>query len=342
MKVLVTGATGFLGRSVVQALLKHHHEVRAFVRPGTMDAPFGTDSHVELYRGDLRAAADLLPAFDGVDVLIHLAAVVSGSDDAQLAGTLVGTERLLDAMSRSQTNRLVLASTLSVYDWRAPWFSLTEATPLQSGPLLYRRDGYAISKVWQEKIVRRQAAKAGWQLTVLRPGFIWGPGNEWCIGAGIDLGRLRVINGPFRRLPLTYVTNCANAFAAAAESSMQQETILNVLDSDVVRAWRFARDYQKTDMVRRTLIPVPYHLVLGLACCAAIVARLLFGPRYRLPAVLNPLRHRAMFCGLRFPNERIQEQLGWRPALDYEQSLQHMRSAQPRNGLQRELSAELQ
>lgn len=317
MKVLVTGATGFLGKQVVRALLKRGHAVRAMVRPGIAETEWHDENSVEVYHADLRSSDDLLPAFDGVDVLIHLAAVVSGSEDAQLAGTVAGTERLLAAMARSQTRRLVLASTLSVYDWSAPWFSLTEETPLEPRHQLYRRDGYAISKTWQERIVRKAAESNDWNLTVLRPGFIWGSGNAWCVGAGIDIGRIRVVNGPLRRLPLTHVNNCAEAFAMAAEKPELRHATFNVFDSDVIRAWRFARDHQRSSGERRVLIPVPYHLGLGVAYLAAAIARVLFGPAYRLPAVLSPLRYRAMFRGLRFPNRRIMEQLGWAPAMDY-------------------------
>ena len=51
--------------------------------------------------------------------MIHLAAGVKGTEDAQFAASVVGTERLLEAMARSETKRLVLASSFSVYDWSA-------------------------------------------------------------------------------------------------------------------------------------------------------------------------------------------------------------------------------
>ena len=117
MKVLVTGANGFLGRHVVDALLARGVEVRAMVRPAARVEQFGWSSKVEIFRADLRTSRDLKRAFDGVDALIHLAAVVSGGEDAQFAGTVVGTERLLDAMAASACRRIVLCSSFSVYDY---------------------------------------------------------------------------------------------------------------------------------------------------------------------------------------------------------------------------------
>src|SRR5262249_19762419 len=80
-------------------------------------------------------------AFDDVDVLIHLAAVISGGEDAQFAGTVVGTERLLDAMGDSACRRLVLCSSFSVYDFSATHHTLDEKSPLHRVPDVYARDG---------------------------------------------------------------------------------------------------------------------------------------------------------------------------------------------------------
>src|SRR6185295_14550864 len=107
-------------------------------------------AEVEVFRADLRASRDLETAFEGVDVLVHLAASVSGGEDAQFAATVVGTERLLGAMARTSCRRLVLASSFSVYDWSSARGTLDEGTPTEPVPDLYARDGYSIAKSWQE------------------------------------------------------------------------------------------------------------------------------------------------------------------------------------------------
>ena len=78
MRALVTGANGFLGRHVVAALLARGIEVRAMVRPAARLEALGWPSSVEVFRADLRTSRELERAFEGVDVLLHLAAVVSG------------------------------------------------------------------------------------------------------------------------------------------------------------------------------------------------------------------------------------------------------------------------
>ena len=70
------------------------------VRPAARLEALGWPSSVEVFRADLRTSCELRRAFEGVDVLLHLAAVVSGGEDAQFAGTVVGTERLLAATQK--------------------------------------------------------------------------------------------------------------------------------------------------------------------------------------------------------------------------------------------------
>ena len=137
MRALVTGANGFLGRHVVAALVARGHQVRALVRPAASVEGLEWPSSVEIFRADLRTTSDLERALDGADVLMHLAAVVTGGEDLQFAGTVIATERLLDAMARTSCRRMVLASSFAVYDWSASRRTLDERSPIKSVPDLY-------------------------------------------------------------------------------------------------------------------------------------------------------------------------------------------------------------
>jgi nucleoside-diphosphate-sugar epimerase len=308
LRVLVTGAAGFLGARVVDALARRGHEVRAFVRPHS-----AWDGAAELFRGDLRDSGAAAEALAGVDSVVHLAAQVTGGDEARFAGTVVATENLLASMADAGVRRLVLASSFSVYDWSRCGGAIDEGTPLEREPALYERDGYAVAKWWQERVVRR---REGLELTVLRPGFIWGPGNELVDGVGQRLGRVQLVFGPLGRLPLTNVENCADCFAAAIDSDAAVGATLNVVDGDAPRAWGYARDAA----AGATLVPVPYALAFAAVRLVYRVARAVLGDQLTLPSIFVPRRFEARFRPVRAGGEDARRVLGWRPPLSYEEA----------------------
>jgi UDP-glucose 4-epimerase len=321
VRVLITGASGFLGRHVVAEFLRRGHAVRALVRPASRLDDRDWSGSVEIVRADLRVARDLLAALAEIDVLVHLAAAVTGSEDAQFAATVGGTERLLDAMALSQTKRLVLASSFSVYDWSAIRGTLTEESPLESGADLYKRDGYAIAKAWQERIVRRAAAAHGWQLTVVRPGFIWGRDHAYLACLGQRVGRLHVVFGGSTRLPLTHVVNCANLFATAAEDPRAIGETFNVVDDDEIRAWEYLGEYLKHSADREFRISLPYRLALTGVRLARWSSRRFFQGKGKLPSLLIPCRFEARFKPLQYSNRKARDVLGWRPPTSFAECL---------------------
>lgn len=316
MKVLVTGAGGFLGRHVVERLLEAGHSVRAIVRPASA-AP-SWKSNVELFQADLRVG-DLEPAFNDADAVIHLAAATSGDEDAQFASSVVATERFLAAMAKSTVKRLVHVSSLVVYDWTRAVHSLDETTPLVTN--IYGMGGYTIAKVWQERVVTRLAAAHGWDLTVLRPGFIWGREHETIAGMGRRLPHAYLMFGPFTRLPLTHVANCADCIVTALEKPAAVGETFNIIDGDDIRVWRYAREYALRTGQGGVPIPLPYYFGFGLALLASMTSRVLFGEKGKLPSLLVPRRFEAQFKPVRFSTRKLKDKLAWTPPLDFDRCL---------------------
>jgi UDP-glucose 4-epimerase len=302
---------------VVAEFLLRGHSVRTLVRPAVCLDDLDWPGRVEVVRADLRVAQDLAAAFAGVDALVHLAAAVTGGEDAQFAATVVGTERLMDAMARSRTRRLVLASSFSVYDWSAIRGVLTEESSLEAGADLYERDGYAVAKAWQERVVRRAADSHGWELTVLRPGFIWGRGNTYLACLGLKVGRLHLVFGGSTRIPLTHAVNCAHLLATATEEPRAIGETFNVVDDDDVRVWGYLGEYLRRSGVRGIRVSIPYSLAMAGVRLAKWSSRRLFRGKGKLPSLLVPCRFEARFKPLRFSNRKAREVLGWQPPRSY-------------------------
>jgi 2-alkyl-3-oxoalkanoate reductase len=313
MKVLITGASGFLGTQVVRELSARGHEVRALVRPHADVTSRHWADTVEVVRGDLRDTSrqtigDMLA---GIDVLVHLAAVVHGAEDERFRGTVLSTERLLEALVDVPVRRVVLASSYSVYDWGKARRTLVETTPLATN--LDERDAYTAAKVWQERLIRAAQAAQGWELCVLRPGFI-SDGTDWIFGAGVRARALTLLVGPRRHLPITTLRNCADCFATAVESPRAAGQTYNVVDGPGPRAWSYARWHHRRFNTKAVLVPVPYvPALLTVKLVAATVRRLSRWPQPRLPSLFVPARFVARFKPLRHSNGKLQRQLGWLP-----------------------------
>lgn len=318
MRALVTGASGYLGRHVVGALLAQGIKVRAMVRPATDLAALGWPSSVEVFRADLRTSCELRQAFDDVDILLHLAAVISGGEDAQFAGTVGGTERLLDAMAGSACRRLVLCSSFTVYDHSLIGRTLDEDSSVYRAANVYARDGYTISKWWQERVTRRFAEEHGWDLTVLRPGVIWGRDHSYMAALGEQFGRHHLVIGPLTRIPLTHVENCADVFALAARDPRARGQTFNVVDGPGERVWTYLSDYMRGSGKPGWRLPVPYWLGIGVVRLASITV---FRRATKLPGTLIPRRFESRFRPFRYENRKLRETLGWTPPLDYRQCL---------------------
>jgi len=317
MRVLVSGAGGFLGRHVVKRLVEGNHQVRAIIRPAS-PAPIWA-GQVEIFRADLRVPNNLISAFDNIDAVIHAAAATTGDENLQFASTVVATENFLNAMAQTPVKRLIHVSSLVVYDWSQAKAVLDEATALRND--MYDMGGYTIAKIWQERVVKKLASSNSWDLTIMRPGFIWGPQHEEIAGMGRRFGRAYLMFGPCTRLPLCHVVNCADCIVVALENPGSIGQTFNVIDGDAIRVWRYVREHVSRTGQHAWLIPLPYYVGLGMAHVAAFASRMLFGKKGKLPSLLVPRRYESQFKPLRFSNLKLTALLGWAPPLSFEDCL---------------------
>jgi UDP-glucose 4-epimerase len=321
MRVLVSGANGFLGRAVVAELLRRGHRVRAMARSSRGVAELESLEGVEVYRADLSTARELGSAFESIDVLVHLAAAMGGDAAHQLADTVAGTERLLEAMGQSATRRLVFASSFSVYDKTAAGGEISESSPIETEPGLLERDGYAIAKVSQERCVRALASAHGFDLIVLRPGIIWGREHFDPPGLCQRVGPLSVVVGAGNELPLTHVDNCAHLFATCVDDARVVVETFNVIDGHRQTAWSYLKKVDHRSGRKRAMVALPY---VPARLCVGVLGgafRMVFRGRRRMPSVFVARNFDARFKPVRYAPSRAVEVLRWSPPLDFDECM---------------------
>lgn len=317
MKLFVTGASGFVGAAVVETSLAHGHQVTRLVRRFDGVHRVGV-TDVE---GDIRHPALWAHALAGTDAVVHLAAAKGGDFHTQFATTVLGTEALLDAMRAAGVHRLVHVSTFAVYDYRAIPLGglLDERSPIEARPL--DRDDYAQTKIVQEQLVHAFAADGG-EVTVVRPGAVYGPGNLWNAGlAAVLPGGVGLAFSPFGRQKLTYVKNCADAIVLAAERPQAIGAVVNIVDDDQPTQRAFARAQRRHGLPVPRAIPVPYRIACALAQLLDLGNRRFARGRAKLPGIVVPARLDAQYRPLRYANDEAQRVLGWRPQYTLDDAL---------------------
>jgi len=332
MKLLITGANGFLGRYVVAQALRRGHEVRALVRPVTdvSGLPWGSDERVEIARCDLRSANGLAEHLVGVDAVLHLAAAKQGDIYAQLGGTVVTTENLLAAMTDAGVFRIVAISSFSVYEYlhRVSYTTLDESSALVSKP--QNRDEYAQTKLLQEELIREHGREHGLMVTVLRPGVIYGRDNLWTARLGMQISnRWWLRTGAWAPLPLTYVENCAQAIVLSAEKDEAIGQTLNVVDDDPPTQRRYMAAIRPLFTPKPRVIPVAWFIMRSLARLAWLTNMIMFQGRAKVPGIFVPAKLHARCKPMRYSNDLIREVLGWQPEYSLEQALARSTGTQP-------------
>ncbi len=288
LNLLITGAGGTLGRATLEAALARGHRVRALVRrPGAL-------AGAETIICDLaQPGPTLAEALAGIDVVLHLAASLTGDEATHQRDTLDATRNLYAALPAGIP--VVLASSMAVYEGRSG--HIDEASPLEGNPA--GRDAYMRAKLAQEQIAR---AHSDTPTTILRIGALTGPGHEWNAHIGLRFGPVALRLGGRGALPTVRLEDAAEALVLAAEAAPKAQ-IFNIIGDNLPNCRTYlAQIAQKP----RLTLPLPWQSLLPLA-------ELVSALKLPVPGLLRPATLRYRFAARSYANGRAKRALGWQP-----------------------------
>lgn len=307
-RVLLTGASGFVGRATESALAASGHAVRRVLRqPGDGDV-FRVDS--------IDGSTDWQGAFDGVDAVVHLAARVHKMVDTEVdplaafrAVNTVGSEALARAAAAAGVRRFVFVSSVkAVGEASARGQRLDERTLPQ--PV----DPYGVSKLEAEQGLQRVADETGLEVVIVRPPLVYGPGvgaNFRALMRAVEKGWPLPLGCVDNRRSLVSVANLADALRLCVEHPTAAGRIYFVTDGEDVSTAELCRRIGRAVGRPARLLPVPlalFRLAGWLAGRSTAVQRLT--------------------GSLALDSALIRRELGWRPPQTLDQALALMVAAE--------------
>jgi 2-alkyl-3-oxoalkanoate reductase len=310
MTVLVTGAAGLLGSHVTELLIARGERPRAVVHP-RYDAGWSAPAGADVHAADVADRGAIEPALAGVDCVLHCAARTGpwGPWPEYERVNVLGLRTIVTAAMAAGVRRFVHVSSITVHG-NDVGGDADEDSPLRTEPNPYSR-----SKVAGERLLGRMIREDRAPVTIVRPGWIYGPGDTASFGRFaemIDEGRMIVIGDGRNHVPLVYVRDVAEGvLLAAAVERAGGRTYLLVNDEPVTQRQfldAMAGELRAPPPRRR----IPYRAALTLGAAAEAAARL---ARREEPPPVTRYGLQLLGGENRFSIDRARRELGFAPAV---------------------------
>jgi len=316
MKNLVTGATGFVGSHIAEKLIADGEQVIALARE-TSDTTYLTQIGADIRYGSLTDPASIHEATKGIDRVFHVAAMTEEWIPKEISWKInvEGTSNLLESSLENGVKRFFFVSSLAVMGFRNHYNTGVETNYSKS------HDPYIDTKIEAEKLAWR-FHKFGLAVTVLRPGFMYGPRDRRFLKRileKLETNGFIFIGSGHNMLNLNYAGNFADSVVAAAKTEDSIGQAYNIANDDktldmeafiykVADLWGYERPKKH--------LPIPV---------AKIATNLMEGSaklmRKKEPPLLTKTRLKFLSLNLEFDISKAKEQLGFKNNVSIDEGL---------------------
>ena len=257
MKIMLTGATGYLGHTIALKAAAANHSVHAFVRtPGGPSVP--NHKNISLFKGELTDMDALKAAMHGCDAVIHCAGMVktwTRERELMYKVNVEGTRNVLQAALESKIGKVVVTSSCSVLG-PSSGMPVDESTPRLDS----MKTDYEISKFLAEEVCRTYSRK-GLHTVIVSPPAIYGPGSETSSNAVSKMIKQSLKSGIlFQPSPsnlcrnFAYVEDVAQGHLLAIDHGKSGETY--ILGGENISYRKFYEIIQKTSPRKLKIIAI--------------------------------------------------------------------------------------
>jgi len=225
MNILITGATGFIGRNLADALSKTNHSVRCLARENA-NVNYFRNMDVEISYGDLLVKDSFSDSLEEIDLVYHLAGeVYSRKGDDYYKGNVLTTRNLLEVCKEKRIRRIIYMSTVGVYKPKPDKTLLTEESFCE--PITY----YGKTKLYGEQLLKKYDIP----FVIVRAPVIYGPTQPALINKFfIDIlikRKMYVIGDGSNLRSLCYISNLVEGLASLAEKQSGEGGIFLLSDN---------------------------------------------------------------------------------------------------------------
>ena len=316
MRNLITGATGFVGSHIAERLKKEGEDVVALVRQ-TSNTKFLESIGIKLVYGDLTNLESVKKAMKGIDKVYHSAAIVgewiSHKEAHQI--NVEGTKNLLESAKTEKVKQFIYISSLAVLGMKDH-----HGTPPYD-PYLKSHDPYIDTKIDSEKLVLGYHGVYDLPVTVVRPGFIFGPRDPKLLPRILERlknNKFMFIGDAKNKMNIIYIDNLVDAILLAGRNKRAIGRIYNVTNGSNITIEEFVSKITDLWNLKKPEKHIPKGLAY-LACCflegfTALV-------KSKNPPYITKTRVKFLSLNLDFDISKTIEDLGYNPKVSLDEGL---------------------
>jgi len=311
----VTGASGFIGRRMIELGLKRGYSMIAFVRP-TSVYPKDWEEKVTIIKGDVTNAEDVKPFVLQSKIIIHFAAYVADWGEKKLFQTSIdGTKNILDNLIGTD-KKIVLASSVAVYSNKIK-NSVCHEDLVLPPPI----GNYSWAKLEQEKIVIKYGTEHNIKFSIIRPGCVFGPHSRSWVHEYIKaMKKCPVLISGGNKKGLCYIDNVVEIFYLAAFKSEANGQIYNATDDNNI-SWKEYANFMAGELKLKTPRSIPKCIAVAAAKIMQSVYKVL-KITSRPPLTIQTIK--SVSCNYNVPYTKATVELGYKPIVEKNEALQRL------------------